>query len=104
MQVPGLLNQNVLKSRNGASDGASSSSSGVRINKTARLKMSEYYHDHLWQSVGAVVAKTMLWGKLSDVAHVPFGLQHPRVCLGLSNILLEHLYAKYGGTTNDAYF
>lgn len=67
------------------------------MTRTARLKMSEYYHDLLWQNVGSMAEKTLLWNDLQGYVYLPYGLQHPRVCLALSNLLQDHLYAKFGG-------
>ncbi len=104
-QVPGLLSKNVVKpntssgSRKVASASASASGSdGVRLTRTARLKMSEYYHDLLWKSVGGMAEKILLWGEIPGYVYLPYAMQHPRICLGLSNLLQDNLYAKFGGT------
>ena len=62
--------------------------------------MSEYYHDLLWHSVGSKVEKTILWGGScgdSSMVFIPYSLQHPKMCLGLANVLSDLLYAKFGG-------
>lgn len=91
-QVPGLLGKNVLKIAK-AGEGIT----GERIHRTARVKMSEYYHDLLWTSVGSLAEKILLWSDIQDIVFVPFGLQDVRICLGLSNLLQDNLYAKFGG-------
>eukprot|EP00094_Tigriopus_californicus_P002786 TCALIF_02688-PA protein Name:"Similar to CCDC142 Coiled-coil domain-containing protein 142 (Homo sapiens)" AED:0.06 eAED:0.03 QI:0/0.87/0.77/0.88/0.87/0.88/9/28/508 len=89
--VPGLLGKNVLKFAK-AGEGIM----GERIHRTARVKMSEYYHDLLWTSVGSLAEKILLWSDIQDIIYVPFGLQDVRICLGLSNLLQDNLYAKFG--------
>ena len=98
---------------------------GVRLTRTARLKMSEFYHDSLvglasaslsyfnlvkenmnqfcpllspqWKSVGEAVSVTLMWGDVPGFVYLPYALQHPRLTLGLSNLLQDNLYAKFGG-------
>jgi len=88
-QVPGLLGKNVLKEDD-------KKKGKVSISRAGRVRLTEYYHDHLWQGTGPVLEKVLLWGELQGLAHLPYGLQHPRVCLGLSGILQDHLYSKFG--------
>ena len=93
LQVPGLLGKNVIRAtKSGLKSGA-----GEKIGRTARVKMSEYYHDLLWHKVGAMAEKTILWSEIQGLVYLPFAMQHPRICLGLSNLLQDNLYAKFGG-------
>ena len=87
-EVPGLLGKQALHVVN--------KSSQARLTRGARVRMSEYYHDHLWHAVGSVVEKSLLWGIGDSGSNYPFALQHPRVALGLSNLLQDNLYAKFG--------
>ena len=87
--------------------------------------MSEFYHDSLvgltsaslsyfnlvkenmnqfglslspqWKSVGEAVSVTLMWGDVPGFVYLPYALQHPRLTLGLSNLLQDNLYAKFGG-------
>ena len=88
-----MLGKNVLKAPSGKSN-------TERISRTARLKMSEYYHDLLWQNVGSMAEKTLLWNELQGYVYLPYALQHPRLSLGLSNILQDNLYAQFGGSSH----
>eukprot|EP00095_Tigriopus_kingsejongensis_P009268 maker-scaffold361_size196684-snap-gene-0.20 protein:Tk09268 transcript:maker-scaffold361_size196684-snap-gene-0.20-mRNA-1 annotation:"hypothetical protein TcasGA2_TC011954" len=90
-QVPGLLGKSVLKYAK-----AGGGFTGERISRTARVKMSEYYHDLLWHNVGSLAEKILLWSDIQDIVYVPFALQSVRTCLGLSNLLQDNLYAKFG--------
>ena len=91
--MPGLLGKNVIRAtKSGLKSGA-----GEKIGRTARVKMSEYYHDLLWHKVGAMAEKTILWSEIQGLVYLPFAMQHPRICLGLSNLLQDNLYAKFGG-------
>ncbi len=51
------------------------------------------------QEVGPALEKLLLWGgELSGgLLFLPYGLRHPRASLGLSSMLKDHLYAKFGG-------
>ena len=40
---------------------------------------------------------TLLWGDVAGYVYLPYALQHPRLTLGLSNLLKDNLYAKFGG-------
>ena len=73
------------------------SGSGERISKTVKQRMAEYYHDMLWQNVGELVQQSVLWYDLPGYVHLPFALQHPRICLGLSNVLNDNMYSQFGG-------
>ena len=73
------------------------SGSGERISKTVKQRMAEYYHDMLWQNVGELVQQSVLWYDLPGFVHLPFALQHPRICLGLSNVINDNMYNQFGG-------
>lgn len=84
----------------GRSTKKSTSSGADKLSRTTKVRMSEYYHDLLWHGVGERVQKILLWGghcNDPNLVHLPFAMHHPRVCLGLANILNDHLYAKFGG-------
>ena len=89
IKVSGLLNKSVLR--------PAKSGSGERISKTVKQRMAEYYHDMLWQNVGELVQQSVLWYDLPGYVHLPFALQHPRICLGLSNVLNDNMYSQFGG-------
>ena len=59
--------------------------------------MAEYYHDMLWQNVGELAQQSVLWYDLPGYVHLPFALQHPRICLGLANIIQDNMYSQPGG-------
>ena len=73
------------------------SGSGERISKTVKQRMAEYYHDMLWQNVGELAQQSVLWYDLPGYVHLPFALQHPRICLGLANIIQDNMYSQPGG-------
>ena len=50
-----------------------------------------------WKSVGEAVSVTLMWGDVPGFVYLPYALQHPRLTLGLSNLLQDNLYAKFGG-------
>jgi len=87
-QVSGLLSKAVLR--------PAKSGSGERISKTVKQRMAEYYHDMLWQNVGELAQQSVLWYDLPGYVHLPFALQHPRVCLGLANIIQDNMYSQPG--------
>ena len=87
--MSGLLSKAVLR--------PAKSGSGERISKTVKQRMAEYYHDMLWQNVGELAQQSVLWYDLPGYVHLPFALQHPRVCLGLANIIQDNMYSQPGG-------
>ena len=64
--------------------------------------MAEYYHDMLWQNVGELAQQSVLWYDLPGYVHLPFALQHPRICLGLANIIQDNMYSQPGGNYNNS--
>ncbi len=102
LQVPGLLGKHALKSSKKHKKKKDPSTSSSRLNRSARMRMSEYYHDHLWHNVGAISEKLLLWGQHlpgpgGAASFVPFALQHPRHSLAIATLLQDFLYAKFGG-------
>ena len=87
--MSGLLSKAVLR--------PAKSGSGERISKTVKQRMAEYYHDMLWQNVGELAQQSVLWYDLPGYVHLPFALQHPRICLGLANIIQDNMYSQPGG-------
>ena len=75
----------------------SKSGSGERISKTVKQRMAEYYHDMLWQNVGELAQQSVLWYDLPGYIHLPYALQHPRICLGLANIIQDNMYSQPTG-------
>ena len=59
--------------------------------------MAEYYHDMLWQNVGELAQQSVLWYDLPGYVHLPYALQHPRICLGLANIIQDNMYSQPTG-------
>ena len=47
--------------------------------------------------MGEAVSVTLMWGDVPGFVYLPYALQHPRLTLGLSNLLQDNLYAKFGG-------
>ena len=74
--------------------------------------MAEFYHEVLWQGVGELSEPYILWNNSvptdtnshSDTGerreYLPFGMQHPRLSLGLCGLVEETLSAPLGGMKN----
>ena len=95
LQVPGLLSKSAIKQ---------SKKSQNKISRSVRQKMAEFYHEVLWQGVGELSELHILWhNKVANGAvgnsqeYLPFGLQHPRLSLGLAGLVQETLNAPLGG-------
>ena len=78
--------------------------------------MAEFYHEVLWQGVGEMSEPYLLWNNsvpldlasspptatennfdYSRKEYLPFGMQHPRLSLGLCGLVQETLAAPIGG-------
>ena len=71
--------------------------------------MAEFYHEVLWQGVGELSEPYILWNnsvptdELTEIGgggrreYLPFGMQHPRLSLGLCGLVEETLAAPLGG-------
>ena len=101
LQVPGLLSKSAIKSAKKS-----------KINRSIRQKMAEFYHEVLWQGVGELSEPYILWNnsvptdELTEIGgggrreYLPFGMQHPRLSLGLCGLVEETLAAPLGGKKN----
>ena len=82
--------------------------------------MAEFYHEVLWQGVGELSEPYLLWNNsvpldlasspptatennfdYSRKEYLPFGMQHPRLSLGLCGLVQETLAAPIGGNSLD---
>ena len=82
--------------------------------------MAEFYHEVLWQGVGELSEPYLLWNNsvpldlasspptatdnnfdYSRKEYLPFGMQHPRLSLGLCGLVQETLAAPIGGNSPD---
>ena len=80
--------------------------------------MAEFYHEVLWQGVGELSEPYLLWNNsvpldlasptttennfdYSRREYLPFGMQHPRLSLGLCGLVQETLAAPIGGNSPD---
>ena len=107
-KVPGLLSKSVIRGKKS------------KINRSIRQKMAEFYHEVLWQGVGELSEPYLLWNNsvpldlasspptatennfdYSRKEYLPFGMQHPRLSLGLCGLVQETLAAPIGGDSLD---
>ena len=107
-KVPGLLSKSVIRGKKS------------KINRSIRQKMAEFYHEVLWQGVGELSEPYLLWNNsvpldlasspptatennfdYSRKEYLPFGMQHPRLSLGLCGLVQETLAAPIGGDSPD---